>query len=94
MSHFNRLTVEFAVILIQNKETTKISDYKTMKSSHSYSIQITSSVTHRNFNAVKLWNNSIVKLVSLFLERTLKCKIINRNLCYMQEGIHRRNSPM
>ena len=36
--------------------------------------------THRYFNAVKLWNNSLVKFVSLFLERTLKYEINNRNL--------------
>ena len=50
--------------------------------------------THRYFNAVKLWNNSLVKFVSLFLERTLKYEINNRNLFHKLEGIHSRNCPI
>ena len=42
--------------------------------------------THRNFNVFMLWNDSFVKFVSLFLERTLKHKINNRNLRHKLEG--------
>ena len=42
--------------------------------------------THRYFNAVKLWNTSLGKVVNLFWERALKYKINNRNLCHKLEG--------
>ena len=42
--------------------------------------------THRLFNAVRLWNNSLGKFVNLFSERTLKYKINNRNSCHNLEG--------
>ena len=42
--------------------------------------------THRYFNAFKLWNNSIGKVVSMFSERYLKYKINNRKLCHKLEG--------
>ena len=42
--------------------------------------------THRNFNVFMLWNDSLVKFVSLFLERTLKHKTNNRNLRHKLEG--------
>ena len=37
-------------------------------------------------NAVKLSNNSLGKFVNLFLERSLKYKINNRNLCHKLSG--------
>ena len=48
--------------------------------------------TYRDFNALKLWNDSFAKFVSLFLERYLKYKINNRNLCHKLEGMHSGNS--
>ena len=42
--------------------------------------------THSFVNAVKLWNNSLGKVVNLFSERYLKYKINNRNLCNKLEG--------
>ena len=42
--------------------------------------------THRSLNAVKLWNNSLGRVVNLFSERSLKHKINNRNLCNKLEG--------
>ena len=42
--------------------------------------------THRKINAVKLWNNSLGKVVNLFWERSLKYKINDRNLCNKLEG--------
>ena len=41
--------------------------------------------THRYFNAFMLWNDSLVKFVSLFLERSLKHKTKNRNLRHKLE---------
>ena len=42
--------------------------------------------THRFFNAVKLWNNSLGKVVNLFPYRYLEYKTNNRNLCHKLEG--------
>ena len=43
-------------------------------------------LTHSLSNAVKMWNNSLGKVVNLFSERSLKYKINNRNLCHKLEG--------
>ena len=37
--------------------------------------------THRRSNAIKLWNNSLGKVVNLFSNRFLEYKTNNRNLC-------------
>ena len=42
--------------------------------------------THRFFNALRFWNNSLGKVVNMFSERYLKYKINNRNLCDKLEG--------
>ena len=42
--------------------------------------------THSLSNAVKVWNNSLGEVVNLLLERALKYKINNRNLCHKLEG--------
>ena len=42
--------------------------------------------THRLSNAVKVWNNSLGKVVNLLSERALKYIINNRNLCHKLEG--------
>ena len=41
--------------------------------------------THRSFNAVKLWNNSLGKVVNLLSERDLKYKINNGSFCHKME---------
>ena len=42
--------------------------------------------THRLSNAVKLWNNSLGKVVNLFPYRYLQYKTNNRNLCHKLVG--------
>ena len=42
--------------------------------------------THRLSNAIKVWNNSLGKVVNLLSERALKYIINNRNLFHKQEG--------
>ena len=42
--------------------------------------------THRLSNAIKVWNNSLGKVVNLFSERALKYKKNNPNLCHKLEG--------
>ena len=41
--------------------------------------------THRLSNAVKVWNNSLGKVVNLLKERALKYKISNGSLCHKLE---------
>ena len=41
---------------------------------------------HRLSNDVKVWNNSLGKVVNLLSERVLKYKTNNRNLCHKLVG--------